>query len=204
MTQRLSALTTVFILNIALLFACTSPEADVGEPPTNQSDIVSGSDQAASDEDGSQDNDGSSDATEPSDLHPSETESSSLEQGVCEDSFSLECGAQLRVNSDEGAANIEYHSACDDTFRFPGKELRYHFLSEFNGQTSLEFQRDGSLTTTFMTFIYETSPTTCDLGSSCHAQADDYQQPLNLAFEMATPTTCSGTLDSLKIRRQAP
>ena len=44
MTQRLSALTTVFILNIALLFACTLPEADVGEPTTNQSDIVSGSD----------------------------------------------------------------------------------------------------------------------------------------------------------------
>ena len=119
MTQRLPALITPFILNIAFLFACTSPEADVGDRTTNDSDIVSGSDQDPSTEDGPQDNGGSSDATDSSDPHPSETESGSLEQGVCEDSFSLECGAQLRVNSDEGAANIEYHSACDDTFRFP-------------------------------------------------------------------------------------
>ena len=175
MTQRLSALIPIFILNISLTVACTSREAEVSAP---EPDVVSDASEGSSDEEVSQENGGSNDATESSDSSPSETEGGSLEQGACEDSFALQCGAQLRINSDEGAANVEYHSACDDTFRFPGKELRYHFLSEFNGQASLEFQRDGGLTTTFMTFIYETSPTTCDLGSSCHAQADDYQQPL--------------------------
>ena len=67
MTQRLSALTTIFILNIAFLFACTSPEADVGEPTTNQSDIVSDASEGSSDEEVSQENGGSSDATESSD-----------------------------------------------------------------------------------------------------------------------------------------
>ena len=55
-----------------------------------------------------------------------------------------------------------------------------------------------------MTFIYETSPTTCDLGSSCHAQADDYQQPLEFGVRDGYAYHVFGTLDSLKRQRQAP
>ena len=84
MTQRLSALIPIFILNISLTVACTSREAEVSAP---EPDVVSDASEGSSDEEVSQENGGSNDATESSDSSPSETEGGSLEQGVCEDSL---------------------------------------------------------------------------------------------------------------------
>ena len=95
MTQRLSALIPIFILNISLLVACTSPEAEISAPEAPEPDVVSDTSQDSSDEEVSQENGGSNDATESSDSSPSETEGGSLEQGVCEDSFALQCGASF-------------------------------------------------------------------------------------------------------------
>ena len=183
MRRRTFVYSTITILSILLISACTG--ADGGDPSQVVSDPSSAaettdptnttSESDSPDAGNASDPSASSDESTPSD---SPTDPSGLETGPCEASLRLTCGTEIQVDSSSGQARFDNHPACDDTFRFPGKELRYFFESTFDGQATVSFQRDRSLTTTFMTFVYESSPSTCEFGNSCHAQADDYGQPL--------------------------
>ena len=184
MLGRTLLIWTICILSIFTLTACaddsgTEPTSDTPALDSDTSDASESGDSASSDtQTDPSDTSDATDGSDPSDPTDPSGSVESLDPGPCENALELVCGTQVRVNSADGVAAFENHPACDDTFRFPGKELRYHFQSTFNGKASVEFQRDGGLATTFMTFVYETNDAVCDVGSSCHAQGDDYQQPL--------------------------
>ena len=182
MLRRPLFYTLLLIFSISSMVGCTAESGSTPVDEAETSDLSDGSDptEAATTTEPSDESELSdaADASDDADLSDQSNPTDVLEPGPCDASLRIVCGQEIQIDSSEGQAAIENHPACDDTFRFPGKELRYFFESTFSGRVTLDFQRDGGLTTTFMTFVYETAPSTCDLGNGCHAQGDDYQQPL--------------------------